>query len=110
MASADILVALLEEDAGSFSVPSKVLSYLCAGRAIALSAPETNLAVRIVREANAGLIFRPGDSPDHLETKMRQLLNDNQARTDYGNSARIYAERSFKIVSIGKNFLRHLRQ
>jgi colanic acid biosynthesis glycosyl transferase WcaI len=110
MASADILLALLEEDAGSFSVPSKVLSYLCAGRAIALSAPETNLAVRIVREANAGLIFRPGDSPDHLETKMRQLLNDNQARTDYGNSARIYAERSFKIVSIGKNFLRHLRQ
>jgi len=105
MASADILVALLEEEAGSFSVPSKVLSYLCAGRAIALSAPETNLAARIVREANAGLIFRPGDSPANLATAIRRLLEDNEARTNFGNSARIYADRTFDMREIGPRFL-----
>jgi colanic acid biosynthesis glycosyl transferase WcaI len=33
LGGADVLVALLEADAGAFSAPSKVLSYLCAGRA-----------------------------------------------------------------------------
>lgn len=106
MASADILVALLEEEAGSFSVPSKVLSYLCAGRAIALSAPETNLAVRIVREANAGLIFRPRERPENIATAIRKLLNDNEARTNCGNSARAYAEQTFDIDSGGPRFLK----
>ena len=32
LAAADVLVALLEPTAGTYSVPSKVLSYLCAGR------------------------------------------------------------------------------
>ena len=34
LASADVLVALLESDAGAYSVPSKVLTYLAAGRPI----------------------------------------------------------------------------
>ena len=105
MASADILVALLEEDAGSFSVPSKVLSYLCAGRAIALSAPETNLAVRIVREANAGLIFPPRERPTNITTAIRQLLKDDEASSNYGNTARTYAERTFDLREIGPRFL-----
>ena len=33
LATGDILVVLLEESAGAFSVPSKTLSYLCAGQA-----------------------------------------------------------------------------
>ncbi len=32
LGSGDVLVVLLEQDAGAFSVPSKTLSYLCAGR------------------------------------------------------------------------------
>lgn len=35
LASADVLLVLLEPDAGEFSVPSKVLTYLCASRPIA---------------------------------------------------------------------------
>jgi glycosyltransferase involved in cell wall biosynthesis len=31
LGSADVLISILEPDAGAFSVPSKVLSYLCAG-------------------------------------------------------------------------------
>ncbi len=37
LGSADVLVAILEPDAGVFSVPSKVLSYFCAGRPVLLS-------------------------------------------------------------------------
>ena len=54
LASATVLIGILEEDAGVFSVPSKVLSYLCAGRPIVLCAPAENLASRTLLEAEAG--------------------------------------------------------
>ncbi len=44
LTSADILTATLEASAGIFSVPSKGLSYMCAERALLLSAPSANLA------------------------------------------------------------------
>ena len=64
LGAADVLVALLENDAGPFSVPSKVLSYLCAGRPILLSAPPSNLSVRLVEKAAAGLCVPAGNRPE----------------------------------------------
>ena len=48
LGSADVLVGMIEPDAGRFSVPSKILSYLCACRPIVLSAPLDNLAATII--------------------------------------------------------------
>ena len=56
LATADVLIAFVEVDAGAFSLPSKVLSYLCAERAIVLSVPKKNLASRIVVKSGAGLL------------------------------------------------------
>ena len=61
LGSADVLVAILEADAGVFSVPSKVLSYLCAGRPLLLAVPGENLAAKIVVECGAGLVVEPSD-------------------------------------------------
>ena len=63
MAAADVLVAVLEPDASAYSVPSKVLAYLCAGRPVLLAVPPGNLAARIVARESAGrrrLAGRPG--------------------------------------------------
>ena len=61
LGSADVLVAILEPDAGVFSVPSKVLSYFCAGRPVLLAVPRENLAAKIVVESGAGLVVEPSD-------------------------------------------------
>ena len=53
LASGDVLLSLLEANAGAFSVPSKVLSYLCAGRALLAAVPSDNLRPRSSREAAA---------------------------------------------------------
>ena len=58
LASADVLVVILEPEAGRFSVPSKTLSYLCAGRAVLGSMPATNPAARLLTERAS-----PGSSP-----------------------------------------------
>jgi glycosyltransferase involved in cell wall biosynthesis len=103
LASGDVLVSVLEEDAGVFSVPSKVLSYLCAGRAILLAVPEVNLAARIVREHEAGLTVPPADMVGFLGAA-RALFADAADRERRGTNARHYAEATFDIVETTNKF------
>ena len=60
LGSGDILVVLLKQDAGAFSVPSKTLSYLCAGRPILGLMPAENLASELVLEAE-GFVLTPSE-------------------------------------------------
>lgn len=103
LGAADVLVAVLEEEAGEFSVPSKVLSYLCAGRPILLAAPEGNLATRIVREAGAGLCVPPGDMAA-LRAAAMTLRGDPALRQRCGAAGRAYAERHFRVDDIVARF------
>ena len=60
MASADVLVAILEPDASRFSVPSKVLTYLCASRAIVGVLPPDNSVAEILSTHRRRTCRRPG--------------------------------------------------
>jgi glycosyltransferase involved in cell wall biosynthesis len=103
LASADVLVALLEPDAGAFSVPSKVLSYLSAGRPILGSMPLDNLAARTIIGAGAGRVAAAGDTPSFLAAA-RDLLSDEDAREAAGSAGRAYALAKFDIQSIADRF------
>jgi colanic acid biosynthesis glycosyl transferase WcaI len=103
LGAADVVVALLESDAGEFSVPSKVLSYMCAGRPILLSAPTGNLAARVVRRSASGLVV-PADSETEFVEAARRLRADASAREDCGQAARRYAEESFEIGGVTDRF------
>ena len=54
----DVLVALLEPGASKFSIPSKVLSYLAAGRPVLGIMPSDNPAAIDIEEAG-GYVVRP---------------------------------------------------
>jgi glycosyltransferase involved in cell wall biosynthesis len=101
--SADVLVAILEADAGVFSVPSKVLSYLCAGRPVLLAVPKENLAAKIVVECGAGLVVEPTDLEGFCAAAKR-LIQSPQLREELGRAARHYAEANFDIRRIGDRF------
>lgn len=103
LAAADVLVAVLEPEAGVFSVPSKVLTYLCAGRPTLLSVPPENLAARIVEANEAGLVAAPGDTAAFLGAAAR-LAGDEATRRRLGANARTYAERHFDIDAIADRF------
>ena len=103
LATADLLVVVLEAGAGIYSVPSKLLSYLCAGRAILGAMPPDNLASRIVARAGAGLVTAPDDVAGFLEAAAT-LLDRPERRAAAGAAARAYAERSFDIASIAARF------
>jgi putative colanic acid biosynthesis glycosyltransferase WcaI len=103
LATADVLVALLESSAGVFSVPSKVLSYLCAGRPLLASMPEENLAARTIKRAEAGIVTVSGDAAAFTESAELFLSNPN-LRIEMGQAARSYAERTFRIDAIADRF------
>jgi len=103
LATADILVAMIEPDAGTFAVPSKVQSYLCAGRPILLAAPKENLASRTVTIARAGIVVDPSDEAGFL-TAAHRLKEDPILRQELGANARAYAEATFDIRTIANRF------
>jgi glycosyltransferase involved in cell wall biosynthesis len=103
LGSADVLVAILEPDAGVFSVPSKVLSYFCAGRPVLLAVPRENLAARIVVESGAGLVVEPDDINGFLAAAQR-LIDSPPEGIEFGQAGRRYAETHFDIRHIGNQF------
>jgi len=96
LATGDVLVGILEKEAGTYSVPSKTLSYLCAGRPLLLAIPLDNLAARITREEQAGLTVKPGDIYSFL-TAAGQLHDSVELRRELAGNARAYAEATFPI-------------
>jgi glycosyltransferase involved in cell wall biosynthesis len=104
LGSADVLLALLDAGAGTVAVPSKVLSYLCAGRSLLVAAPKENHAAAIVELAKAGVVVSPDDEGQFVAAAVR-LMECAKQRRSYAASARVYAERSFAIAAIADDFL-----
>ena len=104
LASSEVLVAILEPDAGVFSVPSKVLTYLCAGKPILAAMPPENLATRIIEKAGAGIVEKPGEVGAFVSAG-RWLQSDPGLRRRAGIDARSYAENTFDIGRVADAFV-----
>lgn len=103
LGSADVLLAVIEREAGAFSVPSKILSYMCAGRPIVLAAPKDNLAARIIVESGAGTVVEPEDADGFVAAALH-FGRDAAAAATAGLAARRYAEDNFVITDIADKF------
>ena len=99
LGAADILVTLLEPDAGAFSVPSKVLNYLCAGRALLGVIPPDNAAAEMINESGAGVVVGPGQPHAAIEA-LQALLADDSGRAEAAAAGRAFAERAFDIEHV----------
>jgi glycosyltransferase involved in cell wall biosynthesis len=107
LASADILLATLEADAAEFAVPSKILSYLCAGRPILLAGPKNNLGAIIVEHSKAGIVVDPNDTEAWV-SGAEELIANPAYRGELGRNGRHYAEKTFDITKIACSFDRVL--
>jgi colanic acid biosynthesis glycosyl transferase WcaI len=105
LGTADILLSILEPNAAIFSVPSKVLTYLCAGKSILLSVPKDNLTAHIVITENAGLCVEPGDFVAFIAS-LTLLINSSSLRMQMGRNGRRYAGKNFPILPIADRFIK----
>jgi hypothetical protein len=102
-------VVLLEQDAGAFSVPSKTLSYLCAGRPVLGLMPAENLAATLVTQAD-GLVLPPTDESLPVAAEwVREVLADHDRAVDIGWGSRLLAESMFALDRCADRFEHILR-
>lgn len=104
LTSVDILVSILEPAASRFSVPSKVLTYLCAGRPVLAVMDPDNAAARMIAEAAAGVVVDPAVTTSQAVKSVRQVLDDSDLARRMGEAARQLAEQNFDIGRIGDRF------
>lgn len=103
LATADVLVSVITADASVFSVPSKILGYLCAERPVLAVMPESNMAARMLVNDEMGLVVSPGDLRG-LASALDRLLAQDSYRQRLAKNARTYAEEHFKIEPIFRQF------
>lgn len=108
LACADVMVVLLEPDAAEFSVPSKVLTYLSAGRPIIALVPPSNPAANDVA-AVGGFVGAP--TVDGASAAASWLAaTPPPALATVGAAARNLAEQRFDIEAIGDVFERVFKE
>ncbi|HWD53452.1 MAG TPA: glycosyltransferase family 4 protein [Acidimicrobiales bacterium] len=103
MGTADVLMAILEPDASKYSVPSKVLSYLCAGRAIVGFLPGDNSIAEILEGNQAGMVVDPAGR-DKIGPAVAELIADGGRRRGMGEAGRHYAESAFSPEAAADRF------
>lgn len=104
LACADAVIALLEPDAAKFSVPSKVHSYLSAGRPVIALVPDDNPAASEVTEAG-GFVATPTSSGAVLAAEwLERAVAMPGTLAEIGRTARALAEKRFDISTIGNAF------
>ncbi len=101
--AASVLLVLLTEDAGQFSVPSKLLTCLCAGKPILAAVPQDNLAARIIKESGAGIVTEPDNHSD-FAAKASHLLGKQDLCETMSIKAIQWAKERFDIKHVTDQF------
>lgn len=91
VASADLCLATLQKSLLCPVVPSKLLGYMAAGRAIVASFPENGDAPRVVREAGAGVCVPPGEPKELAKAILEAYQNPDKCRA-WGEQGRAFVE------------------
>jgi colanic acid biosynthesis glycosyl transferase WcaI len=104
LGSGDVLLALLEPDASRFSVPSKVASYLAAGRPVVLLGPATNPVAADVQRAGGVVAAPDREGAEAAADWVAKTVADPQRAQEAGRSARAFAEQRYEISQVVKVF------
>ncbi|MCW2750394.1 MAG: glycosyltransferase WbuB [Aeromicrobium sp.] len=104
LGSADVLVALLEPDATKFSIPSKVLSYMAAGRPILGLMPADNPAA-LDNNESGGFVADPTDlGAKSACAWLTELASQPSLVTQIGQRTRSIAEQKFDVDKVTAKF------
>lgn len=108
LSSADVLVALLEPDATRFSIPSKVLSYMAAGRPILGLMPRDNPAAADILQTGGHVAAPDSDGAKRCVAWLSELHQDRDLVVSIGRRSREIAEQKFDINKVAGQFERIL--
>ena len=94
LGTADAFILPMIPNARDAAVPSKLITYLAAGRPVVCASQEEGAVAQIVRSREAGILARAGDPADIVRA-VRQLAEDPDWRRRLGANARSCFEDHF---------------
>jgi len=103
---ADIHLLPQSPEAADLVLPSKLSGMLASGRAVIASCLANTEIANVV--AQCGLVVTPQDA-EALAKAVEQLLDDDEARLQFGEQARLYAEENLAIDSVLGRLLEQLQ-
>lgn len=106
-AAADVLLLNQVSNVKDTVIPSKLLTYMAAGRPVLAAVNPNSEGAALLRAAQGGLTVPP-EAPAALVDGVKQLRGDPAMRVEMGRRNRVYAEQHFdrrKIVAAQEAFL-----
>ncbi len=103
LATADVLLLNQAARVVDMVIPSKLLTYLAAGRPVIAAVPPASEAARCLEQAGAGLVVAP-EKPDLLAAAIRHLYADRDQALQMGRAARRFAELNFDSTRVLPHF------
>jgi glycosyltransferase involved in cell wall biosynthesis len=109
-ADASVLLAVLEPEASNFSVPSKIMSYLSAGKPIVASIDPMNASAKILVENSAGIVVRPDAPIADFGQAVIEIISNKNLQISMSKSSTQYALKNFDGTKAAYFFLQRIMQ
>ena len=107
-AEASVLLAVLEPEASDFSVPSKIMSYLAAGRPIVASIDPRNASAAILQGTGSGIVISPYAPPNEFSKAVTKILSNKQLSISMCDAGSRYSIDNFDGLKAAEFFLKRI--
>lgn len=107
-ADASVLIAVLEPVASTFSVPSKVMSYLSAGKPIVASIDPNNASAKILTEVGAGIVISPDDQAVEFVNAVNKIMSNNKLAIAMSKAGIKYSTEHFNSTMATEFFIKQI--
>jgi glycosyltransferase involved in cell wall biosynthesis len=107
-ADASVLIAVLEPVASTFSVPSKVMSYLSAGKPIVASIDPNNASAKILTEIGAGIVISPDDQAIEFVNAVNKIMSNNKLAIAMSKAGIKYSTEHFNSTMATEFFIKQI--
>ena len=105
---ASVLLAVLEPEASTFSVPSKIMSYLSAGKPIVASIDPRNASAAILNATGAGIVVSPDSSADDFSHAVIKVISNEQLQISMCEASTSYSRENFDGAKAATFFIRQV--
>jgi len=94
LAAADVLLLNQSAKLVDMVIPSKLLTYMAAGRPVVAAVAHRSEAAAFIRRAQCGMVVPPED-PNALAEAIRHICSDRELAARLGQRGRVFAEEHF---------------
>ena len=106
---ASVLLAVLEPEASTFSVPSKIMSYLSAGKPIVASIDPKNASAAILQDTGAGIVVSPDLSADDFSQAVTKIISNTQLAISMSQASAKYSQADFDGAKAAEFFVEQIQ-